>query len=306
MEWGKAAACRRGSLIPAATPAFSKRNRTDWCFLRRTFRLQRLRHQRSACLRHTDQVPELLTIRTFFGMGVHLHSHSVSRPIRDLHLVSRRLQRHRLFLAGQLAVHVATLDRDRGLRVHDPARVSLAIQRSTSGAVPRSGIWQGTAGVGESVDARLLCCSNRMCLVALRLWNMAVLCEVGNYTRRTGAPQVRRGLFRHWLAVCNCGTRNCEGIRCAEGPVMEPRWHGSGDRKTSGSGTGKVTSQARICNRDTETRSHPRNGMTDRDLAPLESIPRYPIAQLPIVLRVAREFVVKRSSILDRELNGES
>src|SRR5205814_4810742 len=131
MERRETAARGRGSLISPSPAAFAERNRSDRRFLNRTFCLQRVRHERTSRVRDSDQVPELPSLRAIPRVGTHLHPNSVPRALRNLHLVPWGIERHLLPLGRQLALHRAALDRHHRLRLYTPARLQLAIYRSS-------------------------------------------------------------------------------------------------------------------------------------------------------------------------------
>src|SRR5256885_7113843 len=59
----------------------------------------------------------------------HLSAGSLSRSVWNLHLVAWRIECRELSLDRQLDVHRAALDRNHGLRLHDPACMVPALQR---------------------------------------------------------------------------------------------------------------------------------------------------------------------------------
>src|SRR5262249_2709681 len=104
----------------------------------------------------------------------------LSRSIRLLHLVRRRVEHGIVSLVGQLDVHATALDRWHRVHLHRLARLHHALRRSGPASVAGARVWQGAA---RSISTALVFVLRRgpgRGIVALRVWDLAVLCEVGN------------------------------------------------------------------------------------------------------------------------------
>ena len=76
---------------------------------------------------YNDQV-KFLTSLPFVhgaGVGVHLYSDAVSRAVWLVHLVSRRVERQRVSVERELAVHLAALDGNDRLLLHRVPRIDM-------------------------------------------------------------------------------------------------------------------------------------------------------------------------------------
>ena len=101
----------RGQLVPPAPAALAHRHRSHRRIPAGALHLQLRGHQGRSRLQRQGQVPDRSAVRQCAGVGLHLSSAAVSRAVRVLHLVSRRVECRRISLDRQLAVHLAALDR---------------------------------------------------------------------------------------------------------------------------------------------------------------------------------------------------
>src|SRR5438874_2709084 len=124
---------------------------------------------------------------------------SVSLPLRVLYLASRREQRCRLSLGGKLDVRCAALDWSRSILLHGLAHVASTLQRRAHPDLSRFGFWQSADGISASMGDSVLCSRDYLCVVAFRLWPVAVRCKMGDCS----GTHCAQALGLHLLRDCD-------------------------------------------------------------------------------------------------------
>src|SRR5216683_553272 len=189
--WGGSPACWSRNIICFAPAAFPLWNRSCRRLPVRTYpRLELYRDQRARRLCPAGKLSGQSSAGLFSGAVRDMAAHRVPRALRLLHLVPRRWQYRRLSLDWQLDVHRTALDWRHCLCLYHLAYVDDALYRSRSARLPGRIVRQGTGrSISHSV-LPVLCCRLDRGLMALRVWHLAVLGEVGHRFRGEGAEAV--------------------------------------------------------------------------------------------------------------------
>src|SRR5208282_1247276 len=163
------------NLVPAAPSPFPQRRRAHRSLPSRTLYLERRSLQGPHRLRKASRVSEQPARRFFSRTVFHLDSDPLPRPLRRLHLVSRRHERCGVPLDRQLALHFAALDGHHRADLYGAAYVLPALHWRAPANASYGGVRQSPGRIPESVDDRFLLGRHHRRFLAFQLRPVAVL-----------------------------------------------------------------------------------------------------------------------------------